>query len=201
MRRRPFTRASSGLAVDGLGGIKADAARGSICHGALHAGLDLRDELFDIEMALDPRQQPVGVFLRPGILQIVQRATVRYRADESGEFERRQRDAVAEAGHHSHAVLGWRRRHEPRLLAFNIETRLFAQSKQMRIVAHAFEAQLLAQAREVQIVRSRQRFRHRYRGAAVQPDARVALDYGLAERRQRHWDLYGRARLETIAEG
>src|SRR5258708_4700151 len=201
MRRCPFIRAGPGLAIYGLAGIKADTASGSIFHGALHAWLDLRDQLFDIEMALDPRQQPVGVFLRPGILQIVQRATVSHRADQSGEFERRQRDAVAEAGHHSHTVLGWRRRQEPRLLAFNIQARLFAQSKQMRIVAHAFEAQLLAQAREILIVRSRQRFRHRYRGAAVQTDARVALDYGLAERRQRHWDLYGRARLETIAEG
>src|SRR5665213_1730889 len=107
---------------------------------------------------------------RPRILQVIETATIGHRADQRGQFQRSDRDAVAEAGHHADAVVRSAARQQTCLLALDIVAGLFAQAEQLRVITHALESQLLSQRREVLIVRFRQRLRQADRRAPIQMD-------------------------------
>ncbi len=95
------------LAEDRLIGIIGGAARGSEFDSSHHPRLHIRNVLFDIEVALQARNELRDVVLRLGMLQIVQIAAICDGGNKRGELEGRLLDSQAEDRHHAGTVGRW----------------------------------------------------------------------------------------------
>ena len=143
----------SGLAENGFVVVVVRAPGGAVLDRAMHARLDLRKPLGDIQVALDARNELANLLLGAEQLQVVKRAAVGYGHQEPGEFQRRDRDALSEAGHHPHASnIGGRGGKNAGIFTFDVQPGALAQSEKFGIVGHALVSELHAEAGEVRML-------------------------------------------------
>ena len=190
--------AGAGLAQDRLVRIVGGAASGAVVGDRFHAALEIGDPGAELELPLDSRHQVGRFVLSAGILQVVERAAVGDGGKQRCQFERRQRDAGTEAGHHAHAFRRRRFGQHAGLLGIQIERRLLAQTEQLGVVRNPLESQLSAQRRKVGIVRVGQRLRQVQTQPPRQEDRRVRLHDAFAHGRQRGYQLDGGAGLKPL---
>ena len=142
--------------------------------------------------------------LREGIQRAVlphQELILHWMLYQGREFERRLRNLFTETGQHTHAaIFRGSGRIGTRLLALNIQTRLFAIAKKVRIVTHPVITELNSQVGEIIIVGIGDRVRQIHRVPAGQTDRAGAFDQTLFQCSQSHRNLYGGAGLESAAQ-
>src|SRR5689334_4038579 len=98
--------ARASLAEDRFIRIEIGSPRSAVFNSSHHSRLDLRDQVRDIQCALDLRNQMLCFLLALRVLQIVHRSAVRDGTDYTGKLQRSETDSISETRHHAYAGLG-----------------------------------------------------------------------------------------------
>ena len=137
------------------------------------------------------------------MLQVVERAAVGDRRNQSAKLKRGHRDALAEGAHLADAAQLRRKffaGESPQMLTRNVPSGQLAQSELVRVVAYLFKSQTPAYGLEIGVVRVRQSFGQVDFPAAAKRDGSLLLDDVLVQRGQSDGNFEGRARLRALRE-
>ena len=142
----------------------------------------------------------IHLFLGARVLQVVHRAAVGDCAEQRRQFQRRHRNARAEAGHHADAAeFRSLERQDAGLLAGDIQAGLLAEAEHFGVMVDAVEAQPRAENIEVLIVGARQRLRQVKGDVAAGVDVGVLADHAFGQRGKRRHQLDGGTRNEAAS--
>src|ERR1700739_185916 len=161
---RPLVGAGSGLAKDRqFLEVGAQAASGSILHGASHAVLQVRHVARDVERPLHLGLKCHDLFGRSGMLEVVERSAVGDGGYKRAELQRRHGYALSEAAHAAHAAFGCGKRLArifAELLALDVVPSQFAQTELRGVVANALKSKFAAEFFKIEVVALGDGIRH-----------------------------------------